>query len=140
MGKAYLLVVILLTGHFFSKAQYTRYIVSLKDKKGTLYSLSNPSAFLSTRSIDRRTKFNIPIDSTDLPISKAYLDSISTVPNVTVLNVSKWLNQVLITTTDPNAITKINSFTFVKGSAFPIAPRIIIGQSNGNNKFQEFVT
>src|SRR5690242_12318951 len=126
MGKAYLLVVMLLTGSYFSEAQYTRYIVSLKDKKGTPYSLSNPSAYLSPRAIARRTRFNIPIDSTDLPISPAYLDSISKVANVTVLNLSKWLNQVLVTTTDPNAITKINSFTFVKGNASPIAPRMVV--------------
>ena len=76
------------------EAQYTRHIIELKDKKGTTFSLSNPSAYLSAKAIARRTKQKLSIDSTDLPVSAAYLDSIRAVPNVTILNVSKWLNQV----------------------------------------------
>jgi serine protease AprX len=105
-----------------SEAQYTRHIVQLTDKKGTAHILSNPATFLSGRAIQRRIKQKITIDSTDLPVSSAYLDSIRNVANVTVLNVSKWLNQVLIRTTDSNALTTINSFVFVK-SSLPIAPK-----------------
>ncbi|HEX6179812.1 MAG TPA: hypothetical protein VFZ47_01125, partial [Chitinophagaceae bacterium] len=79
-----------------ASAQYTRHIVAFKDKKGTLGTIANPSTYLSQKAIDRRTKYNIAIDSTDLPISKAYFDSIAAVPGVTILNQSKWLNQVLI--------------------------------------------
>ena len=111
-----------------ASAQYTRHIVAFKDKKGTLGTIANPSTYLSQKAIDRRTKYNIAIDSTDLPISKAYFDSIAAVPGVTILNQSKWLNQVLIRITDPNALIKINSFPFVK-SAQGIAPRIAPGQT-----------
>ena len=96
-----------------SFAQFTRYLVQLKDKSGTPYSISNPLQFLSQRSINRRLRTGIQIDSTDLPITPAYIDSISSVPNVTILNVSKWLNQVCIKITDQSAIAKINSFSFV---------------------------
>lgn len=125
MKKYY--VVLVLCGLFFSftaRSQYSRYIVRLKNKNGSSYSISNPSAYLSARAIARRTRYKISIDSTDLPITSAYLDSIKSVPNVTVLNVSKWLNQVCIKTTDSAALTKINSFSFVK-SAAPIAVRRI---------------
>jgi serine protease AprX len=105
-------------------AQYSRHIIQLKDKKGTLYTLSNPSAYLSSKAIERRNRQHIVIDSTDLPISKAYLDSISAIPNVIIFNKSKWLNQVLIATTDPAALAKINSFTFVKSSS-AIAARLM---------------
>src|ERR1700712_792508 len=105
-------------------AQYTRYIVRFKNKNGTAFSLNNPSAYLSAKAISRRGKYNISIDSTDLPVTGAYLDSVRAVPNVTVMNVSKWLNQVCITITDPAALTKINSFTFVKATA-PVAVRTI---------------
>ena len=61
------------------QAQYTRHIIELTDKKGTVHSLSNPQTFLSTETIARRKQFNIAIDSTDLPVSKVYLDSIAKV-------------------------------------------------------------
>ncbi|HKP31565.1 MAG TPA: hypothetical protein VJT83_02520, partial [Chitinophagaceae bacterium] len=100
---------------------YTRYIVQFTDKKGTQFSLANPSAFLSQKAIARRTNQKLIVDSTDLPVSKSYFDSIAAIPNVTILNQSKWLNQLLIRTADPLAIAKINSFPFVK-SASQIAP------------------
>jgi subtilisin family serine protease len=100
--------------------QYSKHIVQLKDKKGTLHTITNPSTYLSSKAIARRTKQNIVIDSTDLPVSAAYLDSMRTVPNTTILNSSRWLNQVLIQTADPASLAKINSFPFVKASQ-PIA-------------------
>ena len=84
--------------------------MAFKDKNGTQFTLANPGAYLSPKALLRRTNQGIAIDSTDLPISKAYLDSIASVPGVTILNQSKWLNQVLIRMTDPNALVKINSF------------------------------
>lgn len=110
---------------FFSdtEAQFNHHIVKFTDKSGTPYSISSPSAYLSARSIARRARYNIPVDSTDLPITPRYLDSIRSVPNVIMLNKSKWLNQVAIFTTDPAALTKINSFPFVQ-SVNPIAPRL----------------
>lgn len=106
-----------------TEAQFNRHIVKFKDKAGTPFTFSNPSAYLSDRSITRRIKYNLSLDSTDLPITPRYLDSIRSVPNVTLLNKSKWLNQVAIFTTDPAALTKINSFPFVQ-SVNPIAPRV----------------
>lgn len=97
-------------------AQYSRYIIQLKDKRGTPYTISNPSAYLSRKAIERRVRHKIPIDSTDLPISAAYLDSLRSVPNVIILNKSNWLNHVCISTTDPKALLKINSFPFVRSS------------------------
>lgn len=109
---------ILLIGLFFLQlnafSQYSRYIITLTDKKGTQHALSDPSTFLSSKSIAKRARFNIPYDSTDLPISKVYLDSILSSGKVTIINRSKWLNQVLIQTTDEKALTKINTFPFVK--------------------------
>ena len=125
MKKFY--VVLVLCSCFFSfaaQAQYSRYIIRLKDKKGTAYSINNPSAFLSSRALARRTRYKIAIDSADLPVSAPYLDSIRQVPNVSILTVSKWLNQVCIRTTDAAALAKINSFSFVKNSA-PVAVRLL---------------
>ena len=92
----------------------TRYLVKLKNKGGASYTFANPSAYLSQRAIDRRLRYNIAIDSTDLPVTPSYVAQIAAVPNVTVLNASKWLNSVSIQTTDPNAITTISNFSFVQ--------------------------
>lgn len=97
-----------------SSAQFTRYIVKLKDKGNSSFTLSNPITYLSQRAIDRRSRYNIPIDSSDLPVTPAYITQIKNVSNVTFLNASKWLNSVTIQTSDPNAITTINAFPFVK--------------------------
>lgn len=128
MNKYYLLALLITLSFATANAQYTRHIVAFKDKNGTQGTIANPSAYLSAKAIERRARQNIAIDSTDLPISKAYLDSIASVPGVTILNQSKWLNQVLIRTSDPNALIRINSFPFVR-SATGIAPRIIPGQT-----------
>lgn len=106
---------------FVSEAQ-TRYLVRFKDKATSPFSLSNPSQYLSPRAIARRTAYNIALDSTDLPVTPRYVDSVRLAGAVTILNVSRWLNQVSIQTTDANALAKINSLPFVL-SAQPIAAR-----------------
>lgn len=126
--KFFLPILCLLTVAEIANAQYSRHIVELTDKKGTTHTLANPSTYLSAKAIERRTRQKLTIDSTDLPISAAYLDSLRNVPNVTVINVSKWLNQVLIQTTDVNALAKINSFPFVR-STRDVAP--VAKPSNG---------
>jgi hypothetical protein len=104
-----------------SYAQFSKYIIRLKDKGTNPYSLSNPLQYLTQRSIDRRTRQSIVIDSTDLPITPRYIDSIRLAGAVTILNSSKWLNQVAIQTSDAAALAKINSFPFVLSSG-PLAP------------------
>ena len=127
-----------------SSAQFTRYVVKLKDKSGTPYSINDPSKFLSARAIERRSKQHIPIDETDLPVSPQYIDSIRLSGSVVILDQSKWLNQVCIATTDSTAINKINSFPFVvttqplKRTASPnLVSRNKWDESITKNKFNE---
>ena len=113
--KKYLLLLIIsltlcsLSGH----AQFSRYIVRFKDKGTNPFSIANPSQYLTARAILRRTKYGIAIDSTDLPITPRYIDSVRLAGTVTIINSSKWLNQVAIQTTDAAALIKINAFPFV---------------------------
>jgi hypothetical protein len=97
-------------------AQYPKVVVQFTNKQFNSFSTANPSAFLSAKGIQRRTKQSIAIDSTDLPVTQRYLDSVRLAGNVTILSVSKWLNQVLIQTNDAAAITKIRSFPFVQST------------------------
>ncbi len=111
--KKYFFLIVMTVFFQQSHAQITRYIVRFKDKQFNTYSINNPLQFLSQRAIDRRARYHISIDSTDLPITARYLDSIRLSGNVTLLNTSKWLNQVAIKTSDMAALAKINSFPFV---------------------------
>ncbi len=118
-------ILLIVTFFFLSlavNAQNSRYIIRFTDKGSNPFSLSNPSAYLSSKAIERRLRYNISIDSTDLPVTPRYIDSILLAGNVTLLNISKWLNQVAIRTTDVAALAKISSFPFVI-SADPIAAR-----------------
>jgi len=116
-------------------SQNPRYIVFLKHKGATSFTISNPGAYLSQRAIDRRTRYSITIDSADLPVPDSYISQIRAVANVTVLNISKWLNAITIQTTDANAITTINAFPFVKSTS-SIALRTA---STGNKLMMEDV-
>lgn len=118
---------------FFAEgqAQFTRYVIKFKNKGNSSYSLSNPISYLSQRAIDRRTRYGIAIDSTDIPVTPSYITQIRNIPNVTVLNISKWHNSVAIQTSDPNAITTINGLPFVQSLA-PIAAR---SQTDTTEKF-----
>jgi hypothetical protein len=110
-----LIVVLIGSCLFFSaQGQFTRYIVKLKNKGNSPFSFSSPQSYLSQRAIDRRTKYGIAIDSTDLPVTPSYVTQIDNINSVTVLNVSKWLNAVTIQTSDANAITSINALPFVQ--------------------------
>ena len=111
-----LLPVLLLVAGLCSIAQFSKYIIRFKDKAGTPFSINTPSQYLSPRSIQRRVRQNIAIDSTDLPVTPRYIDSIRLAGNVTILNKSKWFNEVCIQTTDAAALAKINSFPFVISS------------------------
>lgn len=119
----------------FLKAQNTSYVIQFKNKATNPYSINNPSAYLSQKAIDRRIKYQIQIDNTDLPITPRYIDSVRLSGNVIILNKSKWLNQITIKTTDVNALNKINNFSFVQ-SVKDVAAR----QSSQNilpNKLEE---
>lgn len=118
-------------------AQYPKLLVQLKDKGASKFSLSAPGQYLSQRALQRRQRYNIPVDSLDLPVTAAYLDSIRQAGKVVVLSSSRWLNQVLVETTDPEALSKIQSFPFVK-TVQGIGYRSIT--VNSDDKFRESIT
>ena len=126
---SFLLCLCLLTNVHAKSQQYTRYLIKFRDKGGSPFSLNTPLQYLSQRALDRRARYNISIDSMDLPVTARYIDSLRLSGTVTILNSSKWLNQVAIQTTDAAALTKINNFPFVI-SADSIAARLIVNPVN----------
>lgn len=136
MKNSCIFLLLIVAASIKAEAQYSRQLIQFRDKKATEYSLSQPQAYLSARAIKRRTVQHISIDSTDLPVPKAYLDSLLTVPGVSILNKSKWLNQVLIKVTDENALTRISQFPFVFNTT-PAAPVARPSTEIINRKFKD---
>ena len=92
------------TGYYF--------YIQLKDKNNSPYSLSNPSAFLSERAIERRAFFNVPVDSTDFPVNPQYVNQLAE-SGIRVHCTTKWLNGVTVLLTDSSLIAQVRELPFV---------------------------
>lgn len=115
--KPYRLLLLLLLFPLATMAQVPRYVISFTDKGHSPYSFTNPSQYLSPRALARRQRMQLAIDSTDLPVTPAYTDSLLAAGNVTLLYTSRWFNQAIIQTNDATALQKIMQLSFVKGSS-----------------------
>ncbi len=92
----------------------TCYRIYLKDKANSPYSIDNPSAYLSQRALDKRTRFNIPITEQDLPVNPQYRQQILALhPQMQPLAVSKWMNTFTVYCPDSTIIPQIESLPFV---------------------------
>lgn len=110
-----LLIIFTLLVSASGKAQGTSYYfyVQFSDKNHSPYSLSNPSAYLSQRAINRRAIFNTPIDSTDLPVNPAYIAQIENL-GIHVHCASKWMNGVTVKLVDSTKMSLVRTLPFVK--------------------------
>jgi hypothetical protein len=89
------------------------YFVRFTDKKHNAYSLTSPSSFLSQRAIDRRNKQKIAIDSTDLPVTQSYIDSLRTY-GFSIKHTSRWQNAATILSTDSLKPLSLKEKSFIK--------------------------
>lgn len=108
---SFLAIALLATGA--SAEQDTlKYRISLKDKAATEYSLKKPEKYLSAKAIERRRKQNLPIDSTDLPVCRKYIDEIRK-QGVKIVVTGKWDNFVTVSCNDTTLIDCIAALPFV---------------------------
>jgi serine protease AprX len=112
-GMFVLLLSVLLTDAMGQENMY-KFWVRLTDKEGSLFSLDEPGRFLSQRAIDRRLRYQIPIEENDLPVSQVYLDILQK-QDLKILYSSKWMNAVAIETADSNMADVLSSHPFVAG-------------------------
>lgn len=115
--KKFLLLILALNMCLGGFAQFTpgdtlKYRISLKDKAVTDYSLQKPEKYLSKKSIERRKKQGLAIDSTDLPVCKKYVDAICE-KGAHVLVTGKWENFVTVSCNDSTLIKEIAELPFV---------------------------
>ncbi len=112
--RLFLSILLICFGYAFANAQTDyHFFVQFEDKGLNYVDISKPELFLSQRSIERRERLNIPIDSADLPVTKAYITNI-TKPSLHVRYVSKWLNGAVITTQSMDTAWQLKIKFFVK--------------------------
>lgn len=117
MKKTFLLILLAFTTAFtFAQINWgDKYFVKFTDKDNSPYSIENPEEFLSQRAIERRERFNIPIDLYDLPVNPQYIEAVENI-GVDVYNPTKWLNGVIVETNDPSKIDEIEALSFVEST------------------------
>jgi hypothetical protein len=97
--QRYILIFLFLviSGSAFTQRADSYLVVYFQSKQGTPFTLANPERFLSQRAIERRERFSIPIDSTDLPVNPALLDSLLQC-NIAkrILYTSRWFNCAVV--------------------------------------------
>lgn len=81
-------------------------------------SIEKPWEFLSVRSIDRRQKFGIGFDESDLPVSDAYISAIGIRKHIKIINRSKWLNGIEVSVENDADLNSIVGLPFVKKLQF----------------------
>jgi hypothetical protein len=118
MLKRYFLLLTMLLPALCSLAQSPQYAfrVYFNNKAATQFTLNNPVEFLSQRAIDRRLKYNITVDSSDLPVNAAYIDSVLEKTDGTLHSCSRWNNAIVILLNDSSAIHQIDTLPFFEGA------------------------
>ena len=114
--------------------------IELKDKGiPNTFAVTNPKSYLSEKSIERRQKQGIPVDSTDFPINPLYLEQIKAT-GASIKTTSKWVETVTVYLPDSSAVSALKNLSFVdtlycvwKGD-LPQADLL----KSGQNKFPEY--
>lgn len=109
--------VLLLSFSFALMAQVAPnyYAIKFTDKDNNGFSLDNPEEFLTARSMERRVNQGIAYDNTDLPITASYIDEVAEI-GVEVKRRVKWINTILVKTTNPMLIDEILALSFVESA------------------------
>ena len=72
-----------------------RYAVHYKYKPGSTYSLEHPETWLTQKTLLRRDRDKVLLDSTDLPVSDKYIESLRPYVDDFLFH-SKWLNASIV--------------------------------------------
>ena len=86
--------------------------VYLNDKGDYSFSVSQPEEFLSKRSIERKSRQNVPIDSLDFPVSEGYLSCLEK-EGGKIVSKSRWFNTCVVQFPDSASIERIKLLPFV---------------------------
>ncbi|MFN8340432.1 MAG: S8 family serine peptidase [Cyclobacteriaceae bacterium] len=70
-------------------------MVYFRNKSGTSFSVDRPAEWLSSRSVARRVRQQLPVTNDDLPVNPAHVAAVRDA-GATPIYVSRWLNGVLV--------------------------------------------
>lgn len=128
--KTYLFIIALLIFSITAPAQTqpSKYVIVLKDKKNSDYNLAHPERFLSAKAVERRAKHHIAIGVSDLPVVSSYMEIITT-KGAKVVYQSKWLNTIIVETTNSDFINQV--------SLLPFVARIQVFNGNKSTKIEK---
>ncbi|MCR4603654.1 MAG: S8 family serine peptidase [Prevotella sp.] len=85
----------------------------LTDKPAAGYSLDKPQKFLTRKSLDRRQRQGLGVDSTDLPVARDYVKQFQ-LRKTEVLGTSRWQNTVLVRSTDSTTLIQLAQLPIVR--------------------------
>ena len=117
----------------------------LTDKKGTPGTLRYPEMYLSQKSLERRKRQHLSVDSTDLPLSAYYLKQIRMM-GATVMCQSKWNNTVVVRTADSAMVSQFSQLPFVSrvvhvwtapDTLKPVTRENVVPQMNTSSRVEE---
>ena len=112
MKHFFFLIILFCLASSLQSQETVMYRLHLKDKGNLSLSLLNPGSYLSSKSIERRKKQNLPVDFFDYPLNQAYLEAISET-GATIRTYSKWVNTVVVLLTDMEILNKLEKLPFV---------------------------
>ena len=104
------LILFVLTG--YSQNMPDKYYVQFTDKNNSPYSVDNPGEFLSQRAIDRRQRYNIPVDMKDIPVNPQYIQGVKNA-GAEILFPTKWLNGVTVKILNNNVLNAVQQLPYV---------------------------
>ena len=114
MNKSIILIIFILSvENLFSQICKNTYFIEFKDKGENTQLISTPEKFLSKRAIERRLRYNIPININDIPVYQNYVLEIQKL-GFKILLKSKWFNGITVYTEDSVLIESAKSLPFVK--------------------------
>ncbi|NQW35368.1 MAG: S8 family serine peptidase [Flavobacteriales bacterium] len=131
MKRILLYSFLLFTSITFSQEHAWVYFV---DKPNAATFIASPLTMLSQRSIDRRTKQGISLDSKDVPVDLSYINQVENSAGITVKANSKWLNAVHVIGLEADIRALKSSFSFVDSIDFANKNIAFKGQSSSNIK------
>lgn len=105
------LVLIGIVAWFGVQAQ-SQYWVTFTDK-GDFPSDINFEDYVSPQILARRQYFDLSFDKTDLPVNREYTQAITQLHG-DVLHQSKWLNGIVVLSTNPSFVQEVSQLSFVK--------------------------
>jgi subtilisin family serine protease len=89
------------------------YRYTLRDKAATTFSLDKPQRFLSRKSVERRERQGLPVDSTDLPVCRSYVRQFQ-VDGTKLLGTSRWQNSVVVRSADSLLLERLAKLPIVR--------------------------